>query len=109
MCAQPLKLDEELFIEFHPARWMGIDLYHPTLYTVGIELLVPRGVERVGEISALTVAAELNHLRTAVESLLGLLWVRAWAHDAANVDRAGLFRVGGIGDVVLDEFPCPPT
>src|SRR4029077_5674639 len=106
--AQPVELDKELFIEFDPTVWVRIDLLHPTLETIGIELLVPRRVERVGEVDALAVAADLDHLRTSVESLFGLLRVSRSAHDATEVDRADLLRAGGIGDVILDELTCPP-
>jgi hypothetical protein len=86
VCAQPIEFDEELFIEFDPALWVRIDLDHPTLHTVGIELLVPRRVKRVGEIKALAVAADLDHLRAAVEGLGWLLRVSCSAHDATEVN-----------------------
>src|SRR6478736_4061610 len=70
--AQPVKLNEEFFIEFHPALRMRVDLHHPALHAIGIELLVPRGVKGVGEIDALSVAADLDHLWTTVERLFGL-------------------------------------
>src|SRR5438874_2843531 len=109
MGTQPLELDKELFIEFHPALWVVIDFHHPTLYPIGIELLVPRGVERVGKIGALAVAADLDHLRATIKSLRGLLRVSRLSHDATKVDRASLLRVGRIGDVLLDELTCPPA
>src|SRR5205807_1634771 len=109
VCTQPVELDKEIFIEFHSAVLAGLDFYHPTLYAFGKELLVPWGVERVGEIDALAVAADLDHLRATVERLPGLLRVSGPAHDAAEVERAGLFWVGGIGDVVPDELACAPA
>src|SRR5438067_5107458 len=66
VCTHPLKLDEELFIELHPALRIGINFHHPALYSVRIELLIPRGVQRVGEISTFAVTADLNHLWTAI-------------------------------------------
>src|SRR5436190_1680499 len=107
--AQPVELNKEFLVEFHPTLWVGIDLYHPTLYPIGIELFVPRRVQRVGEVDALAVAADLDHLRTAIQSLLGLLRVCRPAHDATEVDRTSLLRVRRIRDVVLDELTCPPA
>src|SRR5262249_46784528 len=106
---QLVKLDKESFIQFHAAVGARVDLHHPTLYSIGIELLVPGGVERVGKVHALAVATNLDHLRSAVESLRGLLRVRAAADYSTEMNRAGFFRVRGIGDVVLDELSCPPT
>src|SRR6266567_3097304 len=109
MGAQTVKLDQEFFIEFDPAIRVCIDLHHPALYTVGVELLVPRGVERVREVDALAVAADFDHLRTAVQSLPGLLRVSRSAYDATEVERAGLLRAYRIGDVILDELTGPPA
>src|ERR1700687_3951857 len=60
--AEPVELDEESFLEFHSALGIRIDLHYPTLYPIRIELIVPRGVERVGKVDALAVAADLDHL-----------------------------------------------
>src|SRR5580704_6977000 len=109
VCAQPIELDEKLFIQAHPTLRVRVDLDHPTLYAIWIELLVPRRVQRVGEINALSVAADLDHLRRALQLLTGLAWVRRAAHDATHMDRTRLLRVGGIGDVVLDELASPPA
>ena len=46
-----------------------IDLRQPALDAVGIELVVPRAIERVGHVDALAVAADLDHLRRAVQRL----------------------------------------
>src|SRR5207248_6437575 len=104
VCAQPVELNKELFIEFHPAFWIIVDFHHPALYSIGIELFVPRGVERVSEIDALAVAADLNHLRSAIERLPGFLRMSCAANDATEVGRPNLLRAGGIRHVVLDEF-----
>src|SRR5215469_456111 len=109
MCAQSVKLDKELFVELHPALRVQIDFRHPTLNAIGIKLLVPRGVEGVGKVAAFAIAANLDHLRTAVESHARLLRVGGAANDPTQVDRPGFLRVGGIGDVVLDELACPPA
>src|SRR6059058_5057504 len=109
MCAQPVELDKELFIELHPALWIQIDFRHPALNAIGIKLLVPWRVERIGKVAALAVAADLDHLRAAVESHAKLLRVGGAANDPTEVDRTGFLRVGGIGDIVLDELACPPA
>src|SRR6516162_4768939 len=80
---------------------------HPQ--AVGIDLGVPRGVGRVGEIDSLAFAADLYHLRAAVECLSGFARVSRTAHDPAEINRAPLLRVGRVGDVVLDELPGSPA
>src|SRR5437868_8569542 len=103
MRAQPVELDKELFIEFHSALPICIKLHHPTLQPVGIDLLVPRCVERIGEMDALAITADLNHLRTAVERLRGLTGMSRTAHDAAEMDRARLLRVNRVRNIVLED------
>src|SRR6266511_2845338 len=55
-------------------------------YAIGIELVVPCRVERVGPVDPLAVTANLDHLRTA--SIRLAVWVRRTTSDAADVDRA---------------------
>src|SRR6516164_8587184 len=107
--SQPVELDEELFVELHSAVRVRVELHHPTLQPVGIDLLVPRRVQRVGEIDTLAIATDLYHLRAAVECLLGFIRVSRTAHDPAEMNRARLLRVGRVGDVVLDELPGSPA
>src|ERR1700756_1808884 len=109
MCAQPVELDKELFVELHRALRIQIDFRHPALNAIGIKLLVPRRVERVGKVAALAVAADLDHLRTTVESHARLLRVGGAANDPTEVERTGFLRLGGVGDIVLGELACPPT
>ena len=52
-----------------PPSGLGVELHHPAVEAVVIELRVDRAVERVGEIDALPVAADLHHLRAAVRAL----------------------------------------
>src|SRR5579863_3292043 len=107
--AQLAELQEEVRIDFQAALGFGIELYHPAPDALGIELHVPRRIERVGEIDAPAVAADLDHLRTAVQRGLGLLGMRRVAHDAAEVNRGGLLGVERIGNVVLKEFAGAPA
>src|SRR5205085_4279571 len=67
------------------------------------------GVERVGEINALAITTDLNHLRTTTERLIRLARVSRTSHNAAEMNRARLLRVGRVRDVVLDELPGPPA
>src|SRR3954447_21806339 len=86
------EVEEEVGVEAHAARRVGIELDHPTLDTFGIELRVPGQVERVGDVDAPPVTADLDHLRTTVErSRRGR--VGSLADDAADADRADLLRL----------------
>ena len=58
-----LKSHKEVRIDLHPAVGIGVDLRHPSAQPLGIELLVPRRVQRVGQIDPAAVAAQLHHLR----------------------------------------------
>src|SRR6516164_11465448 len=53
-------------------------------YSIGIELVVPGRVERIGPIDPLAVTADLDHLRTACIHLAA--GVGRTASDAADVD-----------------------
>ena len=55
-----------------PPLWLGIELYHPALDPVGIELGVDRAIKRVCKVDPLAIAADLDHLRAAVQrAILG--------------------------------------
>src|SRR5215813_14007794 len=60
-------LDEKFRIERDSAFRPGVELHHPAVDSLGIELRIDRAVERVGEIDPLAVAADLDHLRAAVQ------------------------------------------
>src|SRR5215203_3635801 len=63
------EVEEEVRVEGHPAFGVGIELDHPALDAVGIELGVPGHVEGIGEVDAPAIPADLDHLRAAVERL----------------------------------------
>ena len=67
---------EKVFVKRDAAVGIGIELHHPTADAVGIKLLVPCGIKRVGEIDSLAVAAHFHHLRAARERLIRLLRMR---------------------------------
>src|SRR5262245_47574730 len=100
MQSHRLRLEEELWIECHPALRIDIRLHHPAPHAIGIELLIPRRVQSVGEVHTRAVATDFDHLRTAVEWLSGLRRMPCANDDAANAERAGLPRIEGIGHVV---------
>ena len=105
----PSDSQEEPAVQLHAAFGPHVDLGHPAADAVRIELVVPRRVEPVGEVDALAVAADLDHLRAAVQRLSGLARVRRAADDAAEPDRADLLRLERVADVVLDELARAPA
>ena len=69
-------------------RDIGVQLGHPRPDAVGIEHLVPRRLERVGDIDPSAVAADLHHLRPATQRQIGRHGMRPASHDPAEADRA---------------------
>src|SRR5260221_6596672 len=55
-------------------------------YSVRIELVIPRRVERIGPVHPLAIATDLYHLRTACICLT--VWVRRAAGKHADLERA---------------------
>src|SRR6266403_2729335 len=76
-------------------------------HSVGIELVVPRRVERVGPVDTLAVTANLDHLRTAGIQLAAR--VGGTASDAADVYRTRKLRLPRICDVVLTHLTGSPA
>src|SRR6266508_5506261 len=62
---------EESLVERHAALGLRIELGHPALDAVGIELGVPGCIQRVADVRAPTVAADLDQLRSTVQRLAG--------------------------------------
>src|SRR4051812_15455755 len=82
-------------IDGHAALGVAIDLQHPGL-EIGVELVVPGAVERVGHVETAAVHAELQHLRPAIQ--LARVPVRSvgdGAEEAAALYLAGELGVGG--------------
>ena len=63
---------EEVFVKFYPALWFGVDLDHPSLDPIGIELPIDSTVERVSEVDATSIATDLYHLGSAIKRLTTL-------------------------------------
>src|SRR5262249_62388181 len=60
-------IDEEFRIEPYSSCGIGVELHHPAVDTLWIELRIDRAIKRVGEINAPAVAADLDHLRSTIE------------------------------------------
>src|SRR5438093_13749108 len=56
-------LNEKVFVNTHAALRVGFKRDHPTASAVGIELLIPRGIKRIGKIDPFAIAAHFHHLR----------------------------------------------
>src|ERR1051325_7205452 len=70
-------VDEEFRIEGHAAVRLDVELHHPAIDAFRIELRIDRAVERIGEIDAPPVTADLDHLRAAIElAVLGARMAR---------------------------------
>src|SRR5271170_216980 len=109
MRSQIAELDKQLGIELNATILRNIKLNHPAPDAIGIELLVPGGVQRIGEIDAASVAADFHHLRAAVQRLAGSGGMRGATYDAANVYRANQFGIKRIGDIILAHFSRAPA
>src|SRR5208337_765983 len=109
MAAQIPEFKKEFRINLHAAVGFGIELYHPALNSVGIELRVPRRIKRVREIDAASVAAHLHHLRAAVQRCAGVLRMSRTTHDTAQMYGTCLLGMKGIGHVVLQKFSGSPA
>src|SRR5215218_11201272 len=56
---------EEALIDAQPAVRVCVELGHPGADAVGVELIVPRPVERVGQVHPPSIATDFDHLRPA--------------------------------------------
>src|SRR5262249_25025283 len=82
-------IDKEFRVEGHTAFRLDVQLPHPAIDALGIELRIDRPVERAGEIDAAPVAADFDHLRAAIElAVLRARMARA-RDDAADAHLAG--------------------
>src|SRR5260370_42298052 len=102
--AERVTFDEEPLVETDSARRGDVELGHPRTDPVGVELLVPRPVERVREVHALAVAADLDHLRAAEQRSVRPGRMRCPRDDAAAPHRAGLPWREGTSHVALPEL-----
>src|SRR6476620_1026258 len=109
MRTEVTEVDEKVRVQFELSCRRYIGLRHPTTDSIRIELIVPRAVKGVGEIYATAISADLNHLRSAVQSLLREFRMSSAAHYSTQLNRAGERCVEGIGNIILAQFACPPA
>src|SRR5262245_21875760 len=102
-------VEEEIAIERDAAARIDVDFGHPSPNAIRIELRVPRCVEAVGDVDAFAVAADFDHLWSAVERLPWLARMRRAAGDAAEPDRTNFFRIEWVGHVVLEKLAGSPA
>src|SRR6266852_4790663 len=102
-------LHEELLVEGDTTILLGVELDHPAVDAVGIELRVNGAVERVGEVDASAVPADLNHLRAAAECAVLGAGMRGPGDDAADPHLAGELGVERVGDVILLQIAGAPA
>src|SRR5262249_28785083 len=96
-----------LLCEFEATGCVRIGHDLNTRHSVGIELVVPGGVERIGPVNPLAVTADLDHLRTAWIGLAAR--VGCTASNATEVDRTRKLRVSRVSDVVLTHLAGSPA
>jgi hypothetical protein len=63
---------EEVSVKLHSALWLGVDLNHPALHPIGIELVIDCTVERISEVDAASIATDFDHLRPTVKRPMAL-------------------------------------
>src|SRR5215831_15912235 len=102
-------IDEELGIERDTSRGPGVELDHPAVDPLRIELRIDRAVERVGEINAPAVATDLHHLWPAIELAVLRARVCRARHDPPNAHLSGELRVEWIRHVVLLQVAGAPA
>src|SRR5215212_12214510 len=98
------KVHVEVFVDLHAAiLGIAVDLEQVGTFLghLGVKLVVPAAIKRVGHIEPLAVERELEHLRAAIQfASRGLL---ALAEQTSTPDSAGEARVGRIAYIVLPE------
>src|SRR5215207_2187018 len=109
MNAVIVRLHEKFLIEFHAAIWPGIEFHHPASDARRIELLVPCDVEGIGEIHALAVPTDFDHLWATTQRLVGFGRMWRLLNNPADVNRGRFLWMERVGYIVLDKFPCAPA
>src|SRR5205814_5083470 len=86
-----------------------VDLGHPPANAIGIELRVPGRIERVREVDAPAIAADLDHLRSAIEGARFTARMGLAPNDATDRERAAEPRLEGVRYVVLSHLAGSPA
>src|SRR5690348_4731034 len=102
-------IDEELWIERDPAGGVGIELDHPAVDALRVELRIDGAVKRVGEINATAIAADLDHLRSASELAVLRRRVARARDDSADAYFAGQLWIERVRYVVLLQIAGAPA
>src|SRR5947209_18922847 len=102
-------IDEELRIERNPAIRAGVELHHPAVDPFGIELRIDGAVERIGEVDAFAIAADLDHLGAAIELAVLGAGMRRARDDSADPHFARELWLERIAYVVLLQIAGAPA
>src|SRR5262249_54862883 len=100
---------EEILVERNAAILANVELDHPAVDTFRIELRIDGAIQGIGEIHALPVTADLDHLGTPVERTVLGFRMRGARDDAAYAHPSCLLRVEGVGNIVLDHVAGSPA
>src|SRR5439155_20243057 len=76
---------------------------------IRIKLLVDGTIERVGEIDPSAVAADLDHLRAAIQRAVPRRQKAGARYAAPDPHRTGELRSKRVGNVVLPQVTGPPA
>src|ERR687889_1784026 len=103
-----IELDEKVGVCGETTFRVYVHLGDPAVDAIRVELGIPGSIQRVAEIQPAPVAAQLYHLRPAVQGLSSL-WMRRPADDPAQVDGPCMSGVERVANVVLAQLPGAPT
>src|SRR3712207_9233707 len=93
-----IELDEEVGVYRDAPIQVHVSLGDPAADAIWVELCIPGGIQRVAEVHPAPVAAQLHHLRPAVQRA-SRAGVRHLANYASQMHRASLSGVERVGDV----------
>ena len=94
---------------WRPPSSAHIDLCHPSANAVRVELVVPGAIERIGDVNAAPVAAQLHHLRAAVQSGIRPARMRRRRTMPPSFTEPVSSGLKRIGHVVLPQFAGTPA
>ena len=108
--AEVVAVREEARVDGHAAGLcVRVDAGHPSAHAVRVEDVVPPRVERVGEVHAPAVAADLHHLRSARQRQLGMRRGAECGRRCRPGAPSPPPRVVRVADVVLLQLARPPA
>src|SRR5918992_564864 len=103
-----IELDEKVGVCGETTFRVYVHLSDPAVDALRVELRIPSGIERVAEVEAAPVAAQLHHLRSTGQGHSGLR-MRRPADDATQMYGSRMPRAERVGDVVLAQLPGAPA